>query len=128
MADKEKREVWFVDFDATLATYDGWKGPNTPLGDPIPLMVRKVKAALKEGHKIAIFSARTYPGSDYERALEATQATLEIAQWCQNVFGEIFPITFCKLPCASKFIDDRAEQVLENTGIYITELLEEARK
>ena len=121
-AKAQGKETWGLDFDGTVSFYEKWVPGE--LGEPIPEMVRKVKEALADGVQIVIFTARVYPGESYERALEATQHVIQIAQWCQDVFGEVFPITCQKFPFFTKIIDDRAVQVLENSGVYLSELID----
>ncbi len=118
----DEKSPWI--FDATLAEYDHWRGHNH-LGAPIPEMVEKVKAALAEGAHVRIFTARVYPGNDYKSALESTEATLAIAEWCKKHIGQLLPIEFAKSKEIDEFWDDRSRQVIKNTGIFVTELSEE---
>lgn len=112
-----------VDFDATLATYDGWKGPAV-LGKPVPEMVRRMKAGMAQGTRFWIFTARVNPsGHDYKSSLDATQSYVAIAQWCMQVFGQLLPITHEKNQLWQEVWDDRAIQVLPNTGVFATDLL-----
>ena len=116
------------DFDATISEYHGWKGP-TDLGKPIPEMVRKIKEAMSQGSQVWIFTARVNPGGhEYKEALEATQAYLAIAEWCVKVFGELLPITHEKNKLWQSIYDDRAIQVLPNSGILATDLLDAVAK
>ncbi|MBS3648731.1 hypothetical protein KEU06_08825 [Pseudaminobacter sp. 19-2017] len=46
-----------VDFDRTLAVYNGWKGYNH-LGEPIMPMVDRIKRWLANGVEVRIFTAR----------------------------------------------------------------------
>ncbi len=113
-----------VDFDATLARYTDYKGPDD-LGEPIPEMIAKVKAALQAGSQVRIFTARVYPGQTYDDALKATESCIAIAEWCKKHIGQLLPIEFAKSPHVDEFWDDRARQVIKNTGIFVTELSEE---
>ena len=57
-----------VDLDGTLAVYDHWRGEDH-IGDPVPVMVERVKAILKAGkYDVLIFTARaSLYGHDSER-------------------------------------------------------------
>ncbi len=46
-----------VDLDGTLAHYDGWAGPES-IGEPIPLMMARVREWLALGREVRIFTAR----------------------------------------------------------------------
>lgn len=113
-----------VDFDGTLATYDGWKGVEH-LGEPVEEMVLRVKAELDAGSAVTIFTARVNPnGGSFEDALDATKSFVLIAQWCTEHIGQILPITHEKSREWDEMWDDRAVQIVKNQGIPVTELLE----
>lgn len=122
-----------VDLDATLARYDGWKGP-TVIGDPIPAMVERVKQWRREGRDVRIFTARVWAPSEedlraadtatgYEamraRQREVIAARFAIRQWCVDNIGEPLPITCQKDLACMEIWDDRAVQVIPNSGIAI---------
>jgi len=48
-----------VDLDGTLAKYDKWIGVHH-IGDPIPLMVDRVKEWLRQGITVKVFTARVH--------------------------------------------------------------------
>ena len=120
--ERTSKRVIAVDFDATIAFYKGWKGSEN-LGEPIPEMVEKVKAALAHGDEVYIFTARVNPGSTYEHALKATQSYISISQWCQKYLGRLLPITYVKSWEFTEFWDDRAKQVLPNQGVFLEDLV-----
>lgn len=104
-----------VDLDATLAQYDGWVH-YTKIGEPIPKMVDRVKKWLSEGKKVKIMTARVSPS-----AVAASKTTREnvarvIENWCEEHIGCKLPITHCKDLTMEELWDDRAVQVIENTG------------
>jgi len=102
-----------VDFDGTLAYYDGWKGANHA-GAPIRLMVRRVKDWLALGLKVKIFTARADPtNSDYETNIKTIQ------EWCFQVFGQVLEITNKKDMAMTQLWDDKAIQIITNTGARI---------
>lgn len=101
-----------VDFDGTLATYDGWNGP-ADLGEPIPAMVDRVKKWLADGEQVVIVTARVYPDTkgEYELSRKA------IEDWCNHVFGRVLEVTCLKDPMMDEIWDDRAVRVEKNTGL-----------
>lgn len=111
-----------VDLDGTLAEYDHWRGEDH-VGVPIPLMVERVKRWLADGRDVRIFTARAstlhsgdggVPGED--RHYSTTKAILAIERWCRMVFGQTLPITCEKDYLMTELWDDRAVQVVPNTG------------
>ena len=124
-------KAWIgVDFDGTLAMYDGWVGPDH-CGEPIAPMVERVKAWLEQGRQVRIFTARIFPFAtcvepdDYarpygvdltERQLEAVTAIEAIRDWCRTHIGRALPITCVKDYGMIELYDDRAVQVVANTG------------
>lgn len=122
----QQRGGWIgVDFDGTLAVYDGWKGPYD-LGPPIPAMVKRVRAWLTAGRDVRIFTARVTDlptnadGSEHD--LVKVRAGLEA--WCLEHLGRILPITNVKDWHLMELWDDRAVQVRPNTGITLADELE----
>lgn len=97
-----------VDLDGTLAYYDEWKGIEH-IGKPIPLMVDRVKKWLKDGKEVKIMTARAY-GKD------ADLSKIYIENWLEEHIGQILPITYEKDKNMVELWDDRAVQVVKNTG------------
>ncbi len=100
-----------VDFDATLATYDIWRGDGH-CGEPIAPMVNRVKQWLAEGEDVRIFTARVGPGVMNERV-----ARRAITDWCVKHIGRGLPITATKDYGMVELWDDRAREVIPNTGV-----------
>jgi hypothetical protein len=129
MADqKQKRTVYGIDFDATLARYDQGDiekhGPEY-LGEPIPEAIAKVKAWMAQGIEVFIFTARVNAFTDaFDDQLGASEAYGLILDWCEKNIGTRLPVTHEKLRCFSKIIDDRGEQMIPNTGVFVTELMD----
>lgn len=108
-----------VDLDGTLAYYDGWKGPSH-IGEPIPLMVSRVKGWIASGKDVRIFTARAWAweylygapkhGDDYEKIIKP------IEDWCQQHLGQVLPVTCIKDLACMEIWDDRAVAVEINTG------------
>jgi hypothetical protein len=102
------RGYYAVDLDGTLAHYEGWNGGA--IGAPIPLMVERVKRWLAEGRDVKIMTARV---SLPEQAKEAERA---IQEWCLLHIGRELPVTCIKDYHLIELWDDRAIQVVPNTG------------
>lgn len=100
-----------VGLDGTLAKYEGWRGP-THIGEPVPLMVDRVKLWLSEGRTVKVFTARValLPGEDL------TQISDAIFQWCQRHIGTTLEITNVKDYAMHELWDTRVVQVVPNTG------------
>lgn len=105
-----------VDLDGTLARYDVWRGEEY-IGDPVPIMLRRVKRWLQEKKEVRIFTARIAPvGRDPEQV----QAALwNIQHWCREHIGVVLPVTCQKDHNMTELWDDRAVQVEKNTGKVI---------
>lgn len=110
-----KRKVkkwWGVDLDGTLAEYHGW---NPEIGEPIPKMVKRVKRWIAAGRDVRIFTARVSRFEDTtDEHVEQVRAKIEA--WCLNHLGKMLPITNVKEHGLVAFWDDRAVQVIPNTG------------
>lgn len=101
-----------VDLDGTLAHYDGWKSEEH-IGEPIEPMVRKVKELLAANHDVRIFTARVYDDNgkrDTRRVREV------ITEWCIRHIGCSLEITNVKDFAMTVLYDDRAIQIIPNTG------------
>lgn len=98
-----------VDLDGTLAEYDDWKG-ETHIGEPILPMVTRVREWLRDGVEVKIFTARVCeplrPG-----VLEAIQ------DWTEKYLGRRLPVTNVKDYDMIELWDDRAIQIIQNTGL-----------
>lgn len=106
-----RRRVIAVDLDGTLAEYHGWQGVEH-VGAPITPMLERVKGWLDAGHDVRIFTARAYEPA----------AVPPIQCWCQYWLGEILPVTNVKGYDVDEFWDDRAVQVVKNTGERVGEV------
>ena len=101
-----------VDLDGTLAQYDGWKGIEH-IGEPVPLMVERVRGWLSEGKTVKILTARVGPADDGRSPTETIRV---IEEWCLKHIGQVLPITCAKDFALIELWDDRAVQVIPNTG------------
>ena len=109
-----------VDLDGTLAQYQGWQGIAS-IGEPVPLMVERVKAWIAEGMDVRIFTARVGPGSRLAGELGDTVRAIE--KWCELHIGKVLPVTCTKDFGMLELWDDRAIQVIPNTGEAIRDLI-----
>lgn len=91
-----------VDFDGTLSLH--YKGLD--IGAPIQPMVDRVKYWLANGIDVRIFTAR---------AALPDQAEL-VARWCEEHIGQRLQVTDRKDFNMIELWDDRAIQVIRNTG------------
>lgn len=114
-----------VDLDGTLAHYDKWIGSHH-IGAPVPRMVERVRQWLAEGKRVVIFTARMHshglpiPGGgtvDVEGPIKA---------WCREHIGQELPVTNVKDFNLIELWDDRAVQVIPNTGETVQEKLDDA--
>jgi len=107
-----------VDLDGCLAKYDGWKGPMH-IGDPVPLMLQRVKDWLAAGQEVRIFTARVSHDGSENRKIEAAKAAYAIQLWCLEHLGQKLEITNEKDYATLEIWDDRAVQVEPNTGVIL---------
>lgn len=101
-----------VDLDGTLAQYSGWVNETT-IGEPVPLMLDRVKAWLAQGKDVRIFTARVT--NALPSGLDIV--SLAISDWCLKHIGQRLPITNVKDYGLYELWDDRAVQVIPNTGL-----------
>lgn len=102
-----------VDLDGTLAFYDGYKGPEH-IGDPIPLMEKRVKGWIAEGKPVKIFTARA------DDPVSCGYIKAWLLAWG---FGDL-EITNVKDMSMIQLWDDRCVQVVPNTGQSMDEKLD----
>ncbi len=112
-----KQSGWFgVDFDKTLSYYDGYKG-HLVFGEPIPKMLERVKKWVADGREVRIFTARVAPQLEPDgtpRDVEAIRAA--IGDWTEKYVGTRLAVTNIKDHKLIELWDDRAVQVIPNTG------------
>jgi hypothetical protein len=107
-----------VDLDGTLAEYDEWQGP-AHIGKPIPRMLERVKAWLEEGKDVRIVTARVSHDGSSDRMLLTLVAHEAITNWCVRWLGTTLPVTCGKDYAMLELWDDRAVQVIPNTGLRV---------
>ena len=101
-----------VDLDGTLAKYHGWQGADH-IGEPVPTMLFRVRKWIASGQRVKIFTAR----ADDKVAVKA------ITEWLVKHGIGGLEITNVKDYAMTQLWDDRAIQVVENTGMPIEEFL-----
>jgi len=102
-----KFEKWTgVDLDGTLAKSSDKFDPDK-VGEPIQAMVKRVKSWLKKGKIVKIFTARA-GDKEFDPSV--------IKAWCTKHLGQELEITNEKDPGMEELWDDRAVQVVKNTG------------
>lgn len=100
-----------VDLDGTLAEYSNFEGA-TVIGRPISRMVRRVQRWVAEGKTVKIFTARVSPGPT-----DVTIVRRAIEAWCREHIGQALEVTNQKDWNMIELWDDRAVQVIPNTGL-----------
>ena len=108
-----------IDMDGTLAHYHGWYGVDH-IGEPIPKMVERVRGWLQKGcptkwgvsHDLRIFTARVSCDTEEENA----RARAAVEAWCLRHLGQVLPVTCVKDYRCVEIWDDRAVQLIPNTG------------
>lgn len=116
------REWIGVDLDGTLAHYDKWMGWNV-FGEPIPAMVERVRAWLRDGREVRIMTARVGvdPSAKHVCLVTGDVFTNEmmaraVQDWTERHLGERLTVTCVKDLHMIELWDDRAVQVIANTG------------
>lgn len=97
-----------VDFDGTLVKYLGFTDSSS-IGPPVPSMVARVKAWLKEGRNVIIFTARA----------QVPECIPYVEDWCLEHLGQRLLVTNQKTLDIVEIWDDRAISVRFNTGEFL---------
>ena len=101
---------WYgVDLDGCLAYYDDWKGIEH-IGEPVPLMLKRVKEWIADGKTVKIFTARACNGEHQIKLIQ---------DWCEKHGLPRLEVTNVKDFHMARLYDDRCVQVIENTGILV---------
>lgn len=97
-----------IDLDGTLAHYTGWKGPDD-IGEPVPLMMARVKRMLADGMTLKIFTARAC----------IPEQVQPVKDWLKKHGLPDLEVTNVKDFGMVELFDDRAVQVIPNTGLLV---------
>jgi hypothetical protein len=107
----EDSKGWIgVDLDGSLAMHEDAGGADE-IGAPILPMLQRVKRWRMQGIEVRIVTARVAsinPDRGYQRGL--------IEAWCKKHLGEVIPVTAEKDFRMIQLWDDRAVQLIPNTG------------
>jgi hypothetical protein len=113
-----------VDLDGTAAFYDKWTAWND-IGPPIPKMIDRIKDWLRAGITVKICTARVGFDEDVCKitgeAFTKAQMTGAIQDWTEKHIGVRLPVTATKDFAMIELWDDRAIQVVANTGLTIAD-------
>lgn len=94
-----------VDLDGTLAYYVSGQYPE--IGEPIDVMYARVNEWLEEGHEVVIFTARASNGrKDID----------QVKHWLKKYGLDELEVSCIKTTDIDEFWDDKAVQVIPNTG------------
>jgi len=103
-----------IDLDGTLATYDKWVS-DMHIGEPIEPMVTRVQHWLAQGIEVKVFTARVGKASGREE-YSVAEIKRRIREWTEEHIGTALDSTCCKDFAMIELWDDRAVQVVKNTG------------
>ena len=106
------KRIIAVDLDGTLAMYDQWRSIDS-IGEPVAVIREAVRQAVKEGAEVHIFTARVSDPSDADEAMK------HIINWLDKYDVPYHGITAVKHKFFTEFWDDRAIQVIKNTGEFV---------
>jgi hypothetical protein len=117
-----------VDWDGTLVEYHSWMGWNQ-FGPPLAPMVKRVqKWIFAEGKDVRIMTARVGPVPDDLRRCINTGKIITnrmivkaIQDYCDKIIGARLPVTCIKDLHMIELWDDRAIQMIPNTGRTLAE-------
>ena len=112
-------KIRYVDFDGTLAHFNGWVGP-TAIGEPVNGMFLKVKKWLRQGDEVVIFTSRIAPNDKYTPPEQCEAARKAIEDWCVKYFGQKLRIT-CEKNYFDICYDDLTHNIIPNTGLTTEE-------
>lgn len=104
-----------VDLDGTLAEYHDY-GPGV-IGKPIPIMLERIRGWMEEGYRVKLFTARA----------SVPEHIPTIRAWLDNLGLNEVEITNSKDYRTVLIVDDRAIGVIENTGLFVTDVKDKRR-
>ena len=107
-----------VDLDGTLCETENWRGFEH-IGKPVPLMLKRVKVWLEMDYTVKIVTAR---------AASPELAVPPIKAWLAEHGLPDLEVTNAKDMDMIELWDDRAVQVIPNTGNPVTPMQANARR
>ena len=111
MADKDLGTL-ACDLDGTLALKQHPFNPYT-VGEPVPTMLQRVKDEIAKGRRVVLFTARA---ASQDPGMHRT-----IREWLTKHGLDGMKITNQKTPDITELLDDRAKQVVPDTGKIVGE-------
>lgn len=122
MSNPRIEKGWYgFDLDGTIAHHE----PGDPvdvIGAPIEPMIRMIKDLLEQNFRVKIMTARVWVPRDErwsaELANECGRQRLMIMDWCEKHIGKRLEVTCEKDPNMIYLYDDRAYNVIRNTGEF----------
>lgn len=121
---KENRPWVGVDLDGTLAEYTEWRG-TTHIGKPVRAMCDLVKLLHKQGEVIKIFTARVSDAEEDPKKVAKVKKNIQ--DWCEEHLGFRPEVTDRKDYCMVALYDDRAIQVVQNSGHLLEETIKDLK-
>jgi hypothetical protein len=118
MYDLMTTEYIGIDLDGTLAQIIRTPSSLTDIGLPVPLMLQRVQHWIKEGKEVRIITARV----NAEDNPNVEKNRVAIDKWLKKYVGQSLPITSKKSHNMIELWDDRAIQVIPNTGERVLDL------
>jgi hypothetical protein len=110
-----------VDLDGCLATECG--SDMSKIGEPVPLMIQRVKSWIEQGIEVKIVTARVAASgirSEANGLLDDIQFAMRqrkmIESWCLNHIGQVLEVRSGKDFLMIYLWDDRCVRVVTNTG------------
>jgi hypothetical protein len=100
------------DLDGTLAMYDGRNADAAESMQPVPEMVRKIRAHLDDGDEVVIVTARFHLGDAEVKRIQ---------DWTEKHVGQRLPVTASKDFAMLRLYDDRVIQIVPNSGLSLWE-------
>jgi len=115
------RKAWYsqkmnilIDLDGTLAYY---KHGQRGIGEPIPAMLERVHAWIEDGYEIRLFTARS----------SVPELEREVREWLDSHGLDKVVISNLKDFGTAMVIDDIAREVVPNTGMFVTQVIDKRR-
>lgn len=120
-----EKDEYYIDLDGTLAEFREWTNALY-IGPPVPAMVERVKAMIKRGESVVIFTARLAKEKEGESdpfnkdGFSQEQIVEAIENWCLKHVGQKLRVTNEKRNVTWGY-DDRFSRIIKNTGLTLEE-------
>lgn len=114
------------DLDGTLAYHDPEYFSPLEIGEPVPMMLATIKKHLKDGDTIKIVTARVGVHPDHDEDVDEIKEAIQ--DWTEEHLGQRLEVTDSKDYNMLYLYDDRARQVIPNTGVTMGMLVGALRR